>query len=198
VSTPRPQPPTLRRRLHLALVALVALTSLGAALALPAAPAHAATAVTTSDLNLRVGYRPTSRVKLVMPEGAVVELVNRRQSPNGYWKVSYQGTRGYAHGDYLDLSGGDGGGDGGGSTGTATTTSSLNLRSRASTNSAVLLVMPEGASVTLTGQSSNGFLGVTYRGTSGWASADYLSTGAAGMVGATAAEAPGPPGRPRS
>ena len=159
----------------------MALASLGAALTLPARTAHAATAVTTSDLNLRVGFYPTSRVKLVMPEGAVVETINRSQSPNGYWKVSYQGIRGYAHGDYLDFSGGSG--DGGGATGTATTTSALNLRSRASTSSTVLLVMPSGASVSLTGQSSNGFLGVTYQGTSGWASADYLSTGGGGDGG---------------
>lgn len=175
-----PDAPThaIHRRLHLALIALLAMTALGAALAVPARPAHAATAVTTSDLNLRVGYRPTSRVKLVMPEGAAVELLNRNQSPNGYWKVSYQGVRGYAHADYLDFSGGGGGGDdGGGSTGTATTTSALNLRSRASTSASVLLVLPSGATVTLTGQSSNGFLGVTYQGTSGWASMDYLSTG---------------------
>lgn len=174
MSTRRPHP-TVFRRLHLALIALLALTAIGAALVLPARPAHAATAVTTSDLNLRVGFYPTSRVKLVMPEGAVVETVNRSQSPNGYWKVVYQGIRGYAHGDYLDFSGG--GSDGGGGTGDATTTSALNLRARASTSAAVLLVMPEGASVSLTGERSNGFLGVVYRGTTGWASADYLSTG---------------------
>ena len=178
MSTPHLHAPALRRRLHLALTTLLVLTALGLALAAPARPAHAATVVTTSDLNLRVGYRPTSKVKLVMPEGAALEIVNRRQSPNGYWKVVYQGIRGYAHGDYLDFSGG--GSDGGGSTGTAATTSVLNLRSRASTSAAVLLVMPEGASVSLTGQSSNGFLGVTYQGTSGWASADYLSTGGGG------------------
>ena len=41
----------------------------------------------------------------------------------------------------------------------------------------VLLVMPFGASVTLTGQSQNGFLSVSYNGSAGWASADYLATG---------------------
>lgn len=167
--------PSARIRFVLPLLLLAAMVG---NLALPATSARAAgTAVTTDSLNLRVGFLPTSRVKLVMPEGATVEIVNRSQ--NGYWKVIYQGVRGYAHGDYLDFDGGSsngGGSSGGGATGSARTTSSLNLRAGPSTSDRVLAVMPSGAAITLTGETANGFLALTYQGTSGWASADYIST----------------------
>jgi uncharacterized protein YraI len=57
---------------------------------------------------------------------------------------------------------------------TATTTDALNLRTGPGTFYTVLLVMPLGANVTLTGQSQSGFDYVTYAGRSGWAYAAYL------------------------
>lgn len=53
----------------------------------------------------------------------------------------------------------------------------LNLRSRPSTGSTVLLVIPNGASVTVTDESSGGWYPVSYRGVSGWVAGDYLSFG---------------------
>src|SRR5690606_30603825 len=50
----------------------------------------------------------------------------------------------------------------------------LNMRSGAGLGTAVILVIPRGATVSLTGQSSNGFLQVTYSGRTGWASAEWL------------------------
>lgn len=175
--------PVLVRRCMRFVVLLALLLPLAGAALMDAPDANAAgTAVTTSSLNLRVGYRTTSKVKLVMPAGATVEIVNKSQ--NGYYKVIYQGVRGYAHGDYLRIgsSGGSNGGgtSGGGATGGARTTASLNLRSGPSTSDQVLLVMPPGASVSLTGQSSNGFLELTYQGTTGWASSSYISTSGGG------------------
>lgn len=60
---------------------------------------------------------------------------------------------------------------------TATTTSALNLRTGPSTSDSVLLVIPSGSTVSLTGEAANGFLGVIYNGTAGWASAAFLDTG---------------------
>jgi hypothetical protein len=40
----------------------------------------------------------------------------------------------------------------------------------------VLLVMPDGATVTLLGPESNGFSNVLYQGTEGWASSEFLQT----------------------
>jgi uncharacterized protein YraI len=52
---------------------------------------------------------------------------------------------------------------------------SLNLRSGPSTETDILLTMPDGAAVELTGGSENGFSGVIYNGTWGWAFSDYLA-----------------------
>jgi uncharacterized protein YraI len=118
-----------------------------------------------------------------MPPGAAVTLTGR--SANGFLGVTYNGTSGWAYADYIGTSrqAGNDPDPGSGNAGTAYTTSDLNLRSGPSTNRRVILVMPPGAAVTLTGENSNGFLGVTYRGTSGWASATYLSTSGGGGIG---------------
>ncbi|MEA2527837.1 MAG: hypothetical protein QOF73_5064 [Thermomicrobiales bacterium] len=138
--------------------------------------ARAASAVTTSSLNLRAGPRTDQRVRRVMPAGAEVEIIGGPR--RGFYKVVHNGLAGWAHGDYLDLSGG--GGDDGGSSGSTAVLSSLNLRTGPSTSSAVILVMPRGARVDLTGDSDNGFLGVVYRGTFGWAYSEYLEGGTSG------------------
>lgn len=176
------------------MLAAMLFSAAGAAVVVDPKEALAATATTTSALNLRVGFRTTSKVKLVMPAGSRVDIVNRSQ--NGYYKVVYQGTRGYAHGDYLNISGGgsSGGGGGGsvstgGRTGNASILSSLNLRAGPSTSDRVLAVMQTGATVSLTGESSNGFLKVDYNGTRGWAYADYVGT--SGSAGSTPDPDPG-------
>ncbi len=158
---------------------IIVLTSLlfgllGASIAVEPKRAAAATATTTSALNLRASASTSGAVKLVMPAGATVEIVRRLS--NGFYRILYQGIGGYAHGDYLSVGGGSGTPSNGGSTGSARTTSSLNLRAGPSTSDRVLLVMPSGASITLTGESSNGFLGLTYQGTTGWASSTYISS----------------------
>jgi uncharacterized protein YgiM (DUF1202 family) len=62
-------------------------------------------------------------------------------------------------------------------------TSALNLRSQASTQSTVILVMPAGTIVKSLGQSSNGFAYVDYQGTSGWAYSSYLESADGGGGG---------------
>ncbi len=62
----------------------------------------------------------------------------------------------------------------------ATTTSALNLRSGPGTMNRVLLVIPNGAAVEVTGAAQAGFFPVTFRGTSGFASSDFLSIGGGG------------------
>ena len=142
-------------------------------------------ATVDSALNLRSGPSTSSSVILVMPGGASVSLTGAAQ--NGFLELTYQGTDGWGYGDFISAgggspSGGSGGAQdaGGGDAGSATTTSALNLRSGPSTSSSVILVMPSGAGVTLTGAASNGFSGVTYQGTTGWAYSDYLGSGSSG------------------
>jgi uncharacterized protein YgiM (DUF1202 family) len=116
-------------------------------------------------LNLRSGPGTTYSVITVMPDGATVTITGALT--NGFYPVNYNGTAGYASADFLRLS----------TTQTATTLANLNLRSGAGTTFSVLLVIPSGATVTITGGLTNGFYPVTYNGTSGYASATYLQTG---------------------
>jgi uncharacterized protein YraI len=129
-------------------------------------------------LNLRASASTSAAVLLVLPNGARVQLLG--QTSNGFSKVSYQGTTGWASSQFLSSSGPGGG------TGTATVIDgALNLRASASTGASVLLVLPNGAQVTLLGQTSNGFSKVRYQGTDGWAYSTYLSTGGGGATTAT-------------
>lgn len=96
------------------------------------------------------------------------------ESQNNFLGVTYKGSMGWAFSDFLNTSGGN---DGGGPTGkSAVTTDTLNLRAGPGTSSAVLSVMPSGATVALRTGSQNNFLAVTYNGIDGWASADFLNT----------------------
>ncbi len=160
-----------RRAVRLVTALLIVAVAVTPEIAMPRS-ARAASAVTTSDLNLRSGPSTDQRIRLVMPEGAEVEIIGGPR--HGFYKVSYNGREGWAYGDYLDLGGGSGDGGGGGST---RVLSALNLRTGPSTSSSIILVMPEDSYVDLTGDSQNGFLGVVYNGTYGWAHSDYLDTG---------------------
>lgn len=173
-------------------VAAVVITLCGESL-LEAGKALADSAVTTSALNLRKGPSTKNTVILVMPSGASLDVLGG--AANGFYKVSYNGRTGYAFGDYIDVGGSASasGGDssGGGATGGATVTSSLNLRSRPSTSASIILVMPSGASVSLTGNQQNGFLELTYKGTGGWGYADYISTGGGSSGGSSSGSGSG-------
>ena len=123
-------------------------------------PSGSTARVFDGALNLRAAASTSSTVLRVMPDGATVTLLGQNQ--NGFSLVSYQGTRGWAYSIYL--------------TGRTATVfdGALNLRASASTSSTVLRVMPDGARVTLLGQTQSGFSRVTYDGTTGWAYTAYL------------------------
>ncbi len=130
-------------------------------------------------LNLRSDASYAAGIVTVMPGNSRVEITG--SSRNGFYPLVFGATSGWALGDYLDIDAGSDPGSGDtppAGTGNATVIDGeLNLRATASTNGSVLIVLPDGAQVTLTGNQSNGFLSVTYRGISGWAFAEYLSTG---------------------
>ena len=68
-------------------------------------------------------------------------------------------------------------------------TTDLNLRAGPNPEEAILLVVPAGAALTTTGETSNGYLGVVYEGQTGWADGAYIGAGApvppaAGYTGA--------------
>lgn len=170
-------PRTRRRALALS-VALLVLTTVGAAVVPAPRAALAATATTTTALNLRSGPGTGYSVMAVMPAGSTVTLLGTNQ--NGFAKVTYANMTGWAYSAYLSQGGSPA--PGGSGTGTAKTTTALNLRAGPSFADHVITVMPYGATVTLTGQSSNGFVSVTYNGTAGWAYSAYLTSGGSGTT----------------
>jgi uncharacterized protein YraI len=172
------------RRLHATIVLSLVFSLAGSIYVATPRSAEAAAAWTTTALNLRTGPSTGDAVILVMPAGASVNIV--RNVTNGFYKVHYNGTAGWASANYLARSNPGGGsappptsgGSTNGATGNATVnTNGLNLRSGPGTNTSVILVMPYGASVTLTGETSNGFAALTYNGRSGWAASWFLSSG---------------------
>jgi uncharacterized protein YraI len=126
---------------------------------------------TTSRLNLRSGPGTGYGVRLVLPEGA---LVSSQGETSGAWlKVAYDGTIGWAHGDYLAESNG-GSNDEWPVVGSAVTTSAVNLRSGPSTGHKVLRVLARGTRVEITDNLGNGFRAVVHDGLAGWVYDDYL------------------------
>lgn len=169
------------RSIYASLYRAIALTTLlsmllgGLVLVQPASAQSAATV--TSDLNLRSGPSTNDAIISVMPAGAAVTITG--DATNGYYPLTFQGTQGYGHSDWISYGGSSGSGSTASATGTAyVIDGSLNLRSGPSTGNSVVTVMPDGAQVSLTGESSGGFLSVTYNGSAGWAFADYLSSSA--------------------
>ena len=130
----------------------------------------AAAATTTASLNLRTAASLSATIILVMPRGATVNTTGSTQ--NGFSQLTYQGTTGWASTQYLSI---------GSSPGPVISNAwvvdgSLNLRSGPSTSNTVLLVMPNGAQVGVTGSPQGGFTPVRYSGTNGWAYSQYLSS----------------------
>ncbi len=170
------------------LSAFLLVTAVLSAVVVAPRSASAASATTTTALNLRRGPGTNYAVILVMPAGASVETVGAAE--NGFVPVTYRGSRGYASQDYLST-----GGSGTvvrertGATGPARVTTALNLRAGPSTSDAVRTVIPNGGSVTLTGERANGFAGLTYQGISGWGYASFITT-----VSGDAAPTPGAEG----
>lgn len=126
---------------------------------------------TTAALNLRSQPSTSASVLLVIPYQATVIAAGPEQS--GFIKVTYNGTTGWAHGDYLTVTSGD-------ETppvfvGNGKTTTGLNLRSGPGTNYGVKRVIPSGAAIELYDGVTNNYRQVMYAGTFGWASADYIA-----------------------
>ncbi|MBA3415332.1 MAG: SH3 domain-containing protein, partial [Chloroflexia bacterium] len=59
-------------------------------------------------------------------------------------------------------------------TGTAVTIDALNLRAAPSIDADILLAIPAGDTVVLTGEVSDGFVSVEYAGVAGWVAVDFL------------------------
>lgn len=137
-------------------------------------------ALTTANLNLRSGPATSFGVLLVIPNGSTVTIDGALQ--NGFYPVEFNGTSGFASANYLQLT----------TSQTATVVDgALNLRSGPGTNFSVLLVMPNGATVTITGAQQNGFYPLIYNGTAGFAAAEFLQIGSSPPTPPPVVDTPG-------
>ena len=98
---------------------------------------------------------------------------------SGAWyKVSYNGTAGYVHSDYVSLSGVTSNGGSTGSSNGSVKGSDVRMRSGPGTNYSILGTYQNGTPLTVTG-TENGWSKVTIGGTSGYIRSDYVSGGGA-------------------
>jgi uncharacterized protein YraI len=129
-------------------------------------PVITGSATTTDFVNLRSGPSTGHQVLRVVPYGAYVETTSTVQG--GFRYVVHNGLAGWMSDQYLYW-GRDTGSE------TFTTTADLNLRAEPGTSARILLVMPSGATLTALAGTSPGWRQVSYNGTTGWASTDYLN-----------------------
>ena len=162
-------------RLLMAGTAAVALTRLshpGEVGAQEAAAEATSSYRTAADLRLRTGPGTHRRIILVMPKGSTV--TNLGAVKNGFAKVSYKGTEGWAALEYLIAT--DGSQDPV-VLGIAVTTSAVNLRSGPSTSNQILRVLAASTSVQSSDTVKNGFRYVVHNGLAGWVYDTYLKVG---------------------
>ena len=168
-----------RRLLQHAVLLAVALMLVFGGIVSLVEPASAASYRTTAGVNLRERPGTSFSVVRVIPGGSTVEVTGAAQF--GFLPVTYSGSSGYASADYLTSGGGTmtpspETGTQNGPTGTRYADGRLNLRSGPGTSYGVVLVLPDGAAVSLTGETSNGFSKLTSNGSTGWSATQFLAT----------------------
>lgn len=140
----------------------------------------AGTVKCSSSVNLRSEANTSSSILAELKNGTAVTVVS---TANGWCKVSYAGKTGYIKQDYVSTTG-SASNNTSASTGTAAVvkcSSTVNFRSAASTSSTVLGELKNGTAVTVL-STSNGWSKVSYAGTTGYISADYLVTASSGTA----------------
>ncbi|MDO4816282.1 MAG: SH3 domain-containing protein [Bacillota bacterium] len=148
----------------------LAILMLASVAVVPASAAACKGAVTTTALNLRSQANTSSGIITTMPGGAGVLVLS---TSNGWCKVIYNGTEGYASQQYLQSKD-----TVSGSFGVGTITgNSVRMRSGANTSSNILGEYNKGTQMNVTGVSGNWFA-VSCNGKSGYVSMDYMSVAA--------------------
>lgn len=151
---------------------------------IPANAAGISGAATTAALNMRSGAGTGNSIIMTMPRGAEVIVLS---TSNGWSKVVYNDTVGYASAEYL--SGKD---KVSGSFGTGTVSGSdVRMRSGAGTSYSIVGTYDKGTQMKITGASGNWYA-VSYGGRTGYVSADYMTL-SAGSSSSGASQSSGTP-----
>ncbi|MFL5759039.1 MAG: SH3 domain-containing protein [Thermomicrobiales bacterium] len=129
---------------------------------------------TTTPLNLRAEPSLSAKVLLIMP--AQAKVTDGGIAKNGFEKVEYNGTTGWAFGDYLASTNPDAAPS---FVGEAVTTSDVNLRQGPDLTTTVQLVVPEGSAVQTSDTVVDGFRYSFYNGEDGWIYDQYLNANGA-------------------
>lgn len=140
----------------------------------------AGTVKCSSSVNLRSEANTSSSILAELKNGTAVTVVS---TANGWCKVNCSSKTGYIKQDYVSTTG-SASNNTSASTGTAAVvkcSSTVNFRSAASTSSTVLGELKNGTAVTVL-STSNGWSKVSYAGTTGYISADYLVTASSGTA----------------
>lgn len=141
----------------------------------------------SSSVNFRSAPNTSSTSYGELKNGTKVNVVG---VSSGWYKVTYNGKTGYIHPDYITLTSSSAGTaiapsntvtSTTGTAGTVKCSTSVNFRSAASTSSTVLGELKNGTAVTVL-STSNGWSKVSYAGTTGYISADYLVTASSGTA----------------
>ena len=140
----------------------------------------AGTVKCSSSVNLRSEANTSSSILAELKNGTAVTVVS---TANGWCKVTCSGKTGYIKQDYVSTTG-SASNNTSASTGTAAVvkcSSTVNFRSSASTSSTILGELKNGTAVTVL-STSNGWSKVSYAGTTGYISVDYLVTASSGTA----------------
>jgi uncharacterized protein YgiM (DUF1202 family) len=140
------------------------------------------------DVRLRTDSSYDSAVIAMIPEGSTVEAIDGPFEANDgslWYQVWANGSTGFIVSDYLASSSAIYSE----TSGTAVTNDSVNLRSGPGLGETILASLGSGERVTLTGDSSNGWLSVDYGSTAGYIYGAFLSAGGeSSTAGASAGE----------
>lgn len=162
-----------KRLISIALAAIMCISLL----IIPAAADKTLGAYTTSALNLRKSAGTSASILMTMPKGAEVIVVS---TSNGWSKVMYKNTIGYASKDYLKSDSSVSGNFG---TGTITG-DEVRMRTGAGTGYSIIGAYNKGTKMTVTGAKGNWYA-VKYNGKNGYVSGDYMTLSVTPKSGST-------------
>lgn len=122
------------------------------------------------NLNMRSQANSNSSIVAKIPAGATLTVTG--DAVNGFYPIKYSGKTGYASTAYITFTKPS-------ISKTAyvynTDGANLNMRSQANKNASIVTKMPEGSTLTVTGDATNGFYPIKYGNYSGYASTAYIT-----------------------